>query len=320
MSSIRPIEANPRNAKPSHAPQSDKDKIRARKDILKPGLSGAGVVLPSEEPKAVSERRAQWHSSLKPWNVWEEWCAEQVVVLSIKIERCQDHENALRIGLVERASTTWDADRKLAIEILAEGLAKKPAKVARQLRACAHGCDWMIDRWTRLAEVWERKGAWTERQAALALDLLGTPTDFRDGPSRLDGDRPAVIAAEIADLTELRETVLADRDAHEQASAQLGLDSELAPQLIKARRYETECRRRLAWALAELQRGRRARLSPDQGLPPNPYANVAAPRIPVPAPAPEPAPASEQGAGSFEPASDQIMPFSVTPPTLHARR
>ena len=309
MTSLRQIEANPR---------TDEGKVQSRKKALQPGLSGAGVVLPAEESKAVAERMAQWHSSLKPWNVWEEWCAEQVVVLSIKIERCQDHENALRIGLAERAATTWDADRKLAIEILAEGLSRKPAKVAHQLRQCKHGCDWMIDRWTRLAEVWKRKGEWTARQSALALDLLGTPSDFRDAPSPLDGDRKAVIASEIAELTELRETVLADRDAHQQASAQLGLDTELAPSLVKARRNETECRRRLAWALAELQRGRRARLSPDQGLPPNPYANVSAPRIPAPEPAP--APRCEPWAGDLEPASDQIMPFSATPPATHPRR
>ena len=318
MTILGQVEANPRDAKLSNGPRTDAAKIQARKKALQPGLSGAGVVLPIEESKAVAERTAQWYSSLKPWTVAETWYAEQVVVLSIRIERCQDHENALRIGLAERAATTWDADRKLAIEILAEGLAKKPAKVAQQLRACAHGCDWMIDRWTRLAEVWERKGAWTERQSALALDLLGTPSDFRDGPSPLDGDRLARIASEIAELTELRETVLADRDAHEQAAAQLGLDTELAPSLVKARRYETECRRRLAWALAELQRGRRARLSPDQSLPPNPYANVSAPRIPVPAPVP--APASDQWAGALEPASDQIMPFSATPGTGHPRR
>ena len=315
MTSILPIEANPPKAKLDTGLRTDEAKIQARRKALQPGLSGAGVVLPSEEPKAVAERTAQWYSSLKPWTVFETWCSEQVVVLSIKIERCQDNENALRIGLAERAATTWDADRKLAIEILAEGLSRKPAKVAQQLRACAHGADWMIDRWTRLAEVWDRKGAWSERQSALALDLLGTPGDFREGPSQLDGDRLAVIAAEVAELTELRETVLADRDAHEQAAAQLGLDTELAPALVKARRYEAECRRRLAWALAELQRGRRARLSPDQGLPPNPYANVSAPRIPVPAS--EPAPAPEQWAGSFEPDSDQIMPFSATPPAAY---
>ena len=316
MTSLRQTEPNPRTAQKSTGPRIDACKIEARKNALKPGLSGAGVVLPAEESNAVSERLAQWHSSLKPWNVWEEWCAEQVVILSIKIERCQDHENALRIGLVERASTTWDADRKLAASLLGEKLPKHPETIAQRLRASAHGCDWMIDRWRRLAEVLERKGAWSERQSALALDLLGTPIDFRDGPSQLDGNRMAAIAAEIAELTELRETVLEDRDAHEQAAAQLGLDTELAPSLVKARRYETECRRRLAWALAELQRGRRARLSPDQGLPPNPYANVSAPRIPAPAPAP----ASDQWVGEMEPASDQIMPFSATPPAVSDRR
>ena len=314
MTSLLQTEANPRDAKRSASPRTDEGKIQSRKNALKHGLNGAGVVLPAEESAAVTERNAQWHSSLKPWSVSETWFAEQVVVLSIRIERCQDHENALRIGLAERAATTWDADRKLAIEILAEGLSRKPAKVAQQLRACAHGCDWMIDRWNRLRAVLEFKGSWSAAQAALALDLLGTPSDFRDVPGPLDGDRMAVIASEIAELTKLRETVLADLDAHEQASAQLGLDSELAPSLVKARRYETECRRRLAWALAELQRGRRARLSPDSALPPNPYANTSVPRIPTPAST------SNEWAGPVEPVSDPIMPFSATPPSSHPLR
>ena len=292
--------------------------VESRENALKAALSNAGIVLPAEETQAVADRYAEWESSLKPWSVFETWCTEQVVTLSIQVENCQHKERVHRIGLAERAATGWNEDRRLAAALLGENISKRPETVVLQLRQTPQGCDWLIGRWQGLGQVLEAKGVWTAPQRALALDLLGTPAELRDGASRLDADPAACVAAMIAELTEFKRTVAEDRDAHEQAAARLGLGSDVAPPLAKLRRHEVECRRRLAWALAELQRNRRARVRPDQAVPANPYANVSAPRVPQPQPTPTPR--FDDWDGALEPASDRIEPFSANPPTAFSRR
>jgi hypothetical protein len=264
MTTLRQIEANRINAQRSTGPRSPEGKEQSRRNALKHGLAGAGVVLPEDEDKAVERRKVEWHSAFRPGNVFEEWLTEQIVVASVQIDRCQHQERALRAELAVRASTSWDDDRRLAAEILAGGLARKPAMVAIQLRQTSQGCDWLIDRWIQLGLALERSGQWTNAEGSLALDLLGTAPDLRDGPTTLDpppGDDPrswlaTLVVAEIEKLQKAQETDLADRDARDRAAAELGLELETPRPLSRLRRYEAACHRRLKWALTQIRRGK----------------------------------------------------------------
>ena len=258
MSSIRQIEANQRNAQLSTGPRTDEGKNASRRNAMKHGLSGAGVVLPTEETQAVADRIAQWNSSLRPWTVFEIYLSEQIAIASVQVEQCRIEERAFRARLAARASACWDDDRRLAAEDLGENLSKKPSAVSKRLAQTPQGCDWLLERWEGLARIHAENGKWAEAQRALALDLLGVPAELRDGTTKLDADPAAVAAAEIARLHERQETVLADLDADEQAAAELGIPGERPESLLLLRRYEAACQRRLAWALKEMQRGRRA--------------------------------------------------------------
>jgi hypothetical protein len=264
MTSRRQILANRENAGKSTGPKTPEGKEQSRRNALKHGLAGAGIVLPEDEAETVARRKAEWHGALSPWDPFEEWLAEEVAVAAVQLERCRSHEALLRTELAERAATRWDDDRRLAAEVLAAGLSKRPALVSRQLQQTLQGCGWMIERWEGLARILEARGDWSGAQEALALDLLGTPAELRDGPTRLDPDpgddvvryRLAVASNEIQRLKMARNSELADRDAREQSAAELGLELEPSRPLALLRRYEAACRHRLRWALSHLRHGR----------------------------------------------------------------
>src|SRR4051794_1310350 len=113
MTTPRQIEANRRNSLHSTGPRTPEGKEQSRRNALKHGVAGAGVVLPDDEQEAVAERLAQWHSSLRPWNALEEWIAEQAAVASVQVERVQHQERTLRAELARRAEDAWDDDRRL---------------------------------------------------------------------------------------------------------------------------------------------------------------------------------------------------------------
>jgi hypothetical protein len=263
MTTLRQIEANRRNSLYSTGPRSPEGKAIARANALKHGVAGAGVVLPDDEAETIAERRAEWHSSLRPGNALEEWIGDQVVVASVQIERIQHQERTLRAELARRAEDAWDDDRRLAAEVLARGLAKDPATVAIRLRQTQQGCDWLIARWEVLDYALKNAGRWDAKQLEQARDLLGIATDLRAAPTVLNptnGEDPrawvaGVVAAEVARLKEAKEA-LAGSDARERAAAALGLGVEMPRPLSLLRRYEAACHRRMQWALKQLRHGR----------------------------------------------------------------
>jgi hypothetical protein len=272
MTTLRQIEANRRNSLKSCGPTSTEGKERSRQNALKHGLSGAGVVLGEDELLLIEERKDEWRPEFQPADPREEWLFDQLVIASVQVERCQREERALRSRLAERAATCWDDDRRLAAEILGAGLARKPALISRQLRQTKQGCDWLLERWEGLGRILDARGEWTAAQTALALDLLGTPLELREGPTRLDpllpdedvkAHRAALVAAEMARLQEAKANVLDDLDARERAAAELGLAVEVPAPLARLRRYAASCERRFKWAMTQLGRGRKARPEPE---------------------------------------------------------
>ena len=73
MTSQARIDANRRNAQLSTGPTSDSGKELSRRNALKHGLSGRGVVLPEREAEAVNARVAVWRDSLTPSDDHQDW-------------------------------------------------------------------------------------------------------------------------------------------------------------------------------------------------------------------------------------------------------
>ena len=246
------IAANRRNAARSTGPRTAEGKGVARRNALKHGLTA--VVVPVEGTEAMAERAEGIGAMLRPRNAWQEWLVEGIAAITTQLDRLAAIERRVRDGASWRAVEFWDDDQRDEAERVGARLARDPARAVGQLRRSPQGCEWLIGRWAMLANVADRQ-PWTDDQAALAHDLLGTPRELRDqapehtvdtlGRTVATGESAADFArARIADLEAHRARVVeADAIARSLAEADLGdLDNR---DLARLRRYERDLQARL---------------------------------------------------------------------------
>ncbi len=307
MTSPAQIAANRANSVRSTGPRTAEGKETSRRNALKHGLAARDLVLPEEEEAAIAVRLEAWTPIMAPRDAQEHWLVEQAVVSSVRMERCQAHEAALRTRKATRATLCWEGDREREAVELGATLAKSPELVASQLRDTKQGCAWLIGRWEGLGRILEARGDWDRAQRRLALDLLGIPPELREGPTPLDGDRPTLIREQVAGLEALQVESLEALDELERAAAEVGLGHDLDKALALVQRYEAASLRRFRWTQAELKKGRSPALKgvaasvarPDSRSLPGRLAGaiVAAvtltptPMAPLPPPIPQPIPA-----------------------------
>jgi hypothetical protein len=250
MTTLRQIEANRKNSLLSTGPRSDSGKEQSRRNALKHGLSGAGVVLPEDVEEVIETRYEEWAQEFGPATPYQRFLVEQIALNSVRLEQCSRQEIYERGQLSLRAAFCWDDDRRLVAEQLAQGLAKRPALVARQLERTPQGCAWLRERWKALGRILARNGDWSDAERSLALDLLGTSADLRDDAGRLSGDREALVNEELARL-EARKERLEPLDNREREKTFEGKSVEPDARLLRTRRYEAQIRRALSWSMAQ---------------------------------------------------------------------
>jgi hypothetical protein len=311
MTTLRQIEANRKNSLLSTGPRSDSGKEQSRRNALKHGLTGDGVVLPEDVEEAVQERYEQWAQEFTPATPYQRFLVEQIALNSVRLDQCSRQEIYERGQLSLRAFLWWDDDRKLAVEQLAQGLAKRPSLIAKQLERSVHGCDWLRERWEALGRILARKGDWSDAERSLALDLLGTPADLRDDAGQLSGDRQALVQQELARL-EARKERLEPLDNREREKTFEGKSVEPDARLLRTRRYEAQIRRALSWSMAQYFRVTLGPglSSPTLGFPVRERAEVAATTAAAPdlAPAPECRPGPEKALRAVAAVAAEIGP------------
>jgi hypothetical protein len=325
------IDANRLNAQMSTGPVTATGKRNSRANALKHGLCSLTVV--AESPELIRARTLAFVEQFQPEGEYELWLAEQAALASIRIERCQAMERAVRDKVAIRAEVCWGDDLKLEAVKLGQSIARAPEAVVEQLRQSPQGCEWLIGRWAMLAHSADLKKGWTPEQAQLAFDLLGTPGAFRDGckpGASIDSmgrmldpaNDPASVARRMAAELEGRRELLGGLDEARQALAMADLDDEADPELKRLRRHEATLQRRLRWCLGQLEDP----AMPDASPPPRDASTV---RIgpdepPAQEPSPEPVPSISTSAeidaliaaGRF---SNIDLPYGVKPfgfPTL----
>ena len=259
MATPAQIEANRRNALKSTGPRTDEGKDASRRNALTHGLAAETLMLP-EEAEAVTARVAAFRPSLNPRGEYDEWLVVEIAVSTVRIDRCRAHEEALRSRSIARAASSWAEDREAEAEVLGRKLSRSPSLVASQLRRTKQGCAWLLARWEGLGQALEAKGAWTDAQKKLALDLLGTPKEFRDTPGPLDGDKPALVAEQVALLRAKQDGPMAELDEFDRHDALDGLGADLDKPVATIRRYEAANLRRMEVARKQLGKGRPASL------------------------------------------------------------
>jgi hypothetical protein len=236
------LNANRRNSQRSTGPKTEQGKARSRLNACRHGLTGAGVVLPDEEAQKVAEREQQWASPGTPRSGELGWMYHQMIVATVRIERCQ-REASQRVGeLAQRALACWAEDRDAEIEELARHLPQRPSLTVARLRCRRAGVDWLLERWWALLFALDERGSWSEEEWSLAFDLLGVDPMLRNSAHALPREDPAAlreqVEAVIGELEELKDCALNRLDELERQMAERGQGLTNDPVLKRLTRYE----------------------------------------------------------------------------------
>jgi hypothetical protein len=253
--------SNQKNSLKSTGPKSIDGKHRSRANAVKHGLCSSVVV--TESLELIQRRAWECFEGLKPQDSYQAWIVNQIAILTLRLDRAGRMERRARDKVVLRACLSWDEDRALEAKALGGKLAERPEVVVEGFRRTPHGCDWLIDRWSRLADAArDSGGAWIDLQVRLALDLLGAPKAFRDGrrpwspPSPAPGGEATTSAEEmvvfaqrqVEELKQRREVVAELDRALAEADLSEGNDAEVR----RARRHEASLHRQIRWCIAQI--------------------------------------------------------------------
>lgn len=235
-----------------------------------PAPSRVGQVVADFDASAIAERSKSWWPNYRPRTRAEQWMFDLIIHASVRIDRCQRLEPAIRRVHARRARLFWEADRRHEAEELAATLSKNPEAVACKLNMTKQGAEWMLDRWYELGVALgpresrrEEPGqpvacAWNADQIALAHDLLGVPEAFRTGKpwKAVNEETPgALVKTQILALEQRCAGTLKDLDALDRDAAIHGLSLGTLAELTAIRKYEDSCMRKLMWAHRHFERG-----------------------------------------------------------------
>ena len=183
-------EANRRNAAKSTGPKTEEGKEKSRRNALKHGLTGAGIVQPLDDEAKLQADIDKWLTDLSPQDEIERAMVKGIAIAEDQIDRARVMEAAMRQSRVDRAEKHWTQDQHLEVQRLADKLpkAKTPGLIVAELRQTPAGCDWLIERWQELDRALDLKEDWNDECRAMAFDLLGTPRTMREFSIVLSAD------------------------------------------------------------------------------------------------------------------------------------
>ena len=279
------IAANRANSIKSCGPRTTGGKERSRRNGLKHGLTGVGVVLPEGDVDEVERRTEALHADLDPQSPLGEILVRQMATLSVRMERGARQETAALATRIRHAAEEFDEARLDEAERLFEGIADDPRGHLRKLRKSPEGVDRLVLAWGELRADLTRspKPLWTASHVEKAANLSGLRIDDAKGSrimvlsQAIWGDFGALadhegaglrddaraawargrlverIDAEVAGLEAHRETL--DLELIELDRLEAGERSLFDPsrEATLARRYEAEAQRGFFKALKEFR-------------------------------------------------------------------
>ena len=308
-------EANRQNSQRSTGPKTLEGKEASRRNALKHGMTGAGVVIPGEDQFLVAERFEDLAAKFAPDDdPFALVLAQKAAMLWVRGERCYRHDVAATAERVRNAGAAFDETRRTEADHLFETISASPATNVRRLWAMPEGVDLLLGEYRKLRDIAGR-GTWTtdhagyldhcmghrpkavSRSRCEVLDraIQGKFDELRpeDGAG-LDpvararwakGEMVRLIDAEIALLEAHRGTL--DLEAIAISRAEAGERALIAtsPEALLDRKYEAATERALFRALHELKQIRRERdrkpkptppvMPQSQPTPPDPFPNWA---------------------------------------------
>jgi hypothetical protein len=289
------IRANQQNARLSTGPKTEAGKGRSRRNALKHGLTGGGIVLADDVQGELEAELQSFHQALKPAEGLEARLVEQAALGSVRRNRVSAALEAHLRRRQRNAVRDWDEARDAEVAALMERLDRDPVGALAGLRRTAEGCDALADAWDELSEALDEQGTWDDGQVRRALRLLGEPalpaardrttasalwpdilgccpessaagwdSGFGGAPATLPDPVTAranlseFIAAIRADLAELGDRLWERHDKPDRDEAPLRALYDDSPEARRLARYEVESHRMMHKALDALAKLRRA--------------------------------------------------------------
>ena len=200
------LEANRRNALLSSGPKTAEGKEASRRNALKHGLTGEGVVIPGEDEGEVARRAEGLADELAPGGGWMAGLlVRRLAALSVRAERSVRHETAVTADRVRGAALAFDEDRHAEADSLFAMLDQAPATNHRRLLLMPEGVDRLVGGLRNL----QASVARLESSAAVDPGLAARL-------ALLSGREPGFAPswASVADLIEASLTELARLETH----------------------------------------------------------------------------------------------------------
>ena len=189
------IAANRLNAAKSTGPKSVEGKEAARRNSLKHGLTGAGVVLPGEDEQEVTIREAAFRDQLvDEGDALGGALVRQMAIASIRVERAFRQETAMAAARMRKAPEIYDDERQVLAQQLMSEIAVDPVTIRRRLIAAPEGVDALLVRLRALREqtVSTRTITWDEPEGKELDQILG------NHPGQVPLSRGALLTRGIA--------------------------------------------------------------------------------------------------------------------------
>ena len=143
------IAASRANGAKSKGPSAGKE--ISRRNSLKHGLTGNGVVTPEGDAEEIRARVDALTEDLKPMSVAGVLLIAQLATLSLRAERAAEQESAAIAKNVRHAADDHDEERIEHAETLFKALAEDPRNTLRKLRKSPEGVARMVDAGTTSA-------------------------------------------------------------------------------------------------------------------------------------------------------------------------
>jgi hypothetical protein len=178
------IAANRANSLHSTGPKTPSGKSNSRRNGLKHGMTGAGIVMTQEDATEVSIRTEGLIAELDPKSIMGKVLVGQIATLSVRMERGASHEEEAIASRVRHATETFDHNRIDAVEYLFNSIADDPRGNLIVLRRLPEGVDRLIEGWARLREVLTRGEVpifWGDPHQALLANLVGLRAEEAKG-------------------------------------------------------------------------------------------------------------------------------------------
>jgi hypothetical protein len=279
------LESNRRNAQLSTGPTYHLGKMRSRANGFKHGLTGKGIVLPTEDAEELDRRFDTLRAEMNPRSEVTYQLVSRVALMTVRLDRSAEHEARAIAHRMRKAAAEHDDARLAEVEKYYSWIAAEPATNTRRLRKSPEGIDRLIGAFEELrsdlAHPQGMRWGWLQcdqlhhlmgrrqsdvpvSRARALIEATAANFEYLDqtdgaGLDQLNrqlwalGTLVDLIDGEIAKHKALRESF--DREGLEldrsEAAARAMFDA--SPEAVLARKYEAASERNLYRALREFR-------------------------------------------------------------------